>query len=45
MDKQNEPINQKRKKERKKEMSNIFSDKRSANQNDPEIPPYTNQNG
>ena len=28
-----------------KEMFKVFSDQRNANQKDPEIPPYTNQNG
>jgi hypothetical protein len=28
-----------------KEMFNIFSHQGNKNQNDPEIPPYTNQNG
>jgi hypothetical protein len=28
-----------------KEMFKVNSDQRNANQNDPEIPPYTNQNG
>ena len=27
------------------EMFKVLSDQRNANQNDPEIPPYTNQNG
>jgi hypothetical protein len=28
-----------------KEMFKVFGDQRNANQNDPEILPYTNQNG
>jgi hypothetical protein len=28
-----------------KEMFTILSHQKNANQNDPEIPPYTNQNG